>query len=151
MPGRSKVAIAVVVEDHGYLTACYVWQRSADSSGYGHRRDPVTKRLRGVHIMAWEAEHGPVPDGLQLDHLCRVRRCVNTEHMEPVTQAENIRRGAGDGHALWTPATHCKYGHELAGDNLRVKPDGERVCRICRNLAAKLRMREVRARQRAAA
>lgn len=70
---------------------CWIWQRSLGEKGYGVVR--VDGRLVGAHKAYWERENGPVPDGLELDHLCRVRKCVNPAHLEPVTHRENVRRG----------------------------------------------------------
>lgn len=78
-------------EDRGYETPCWVWQGSDDGDGYGTvRRD---RRTLKAHRFYYEQVRGPIPDGLQLDHLCRIRRCVNPAHLEPVTQAENMQRG----------------------------------------------------------
>jgi hypothetical protein len=77
--------------DRGYETACWVWQWRIGPDGYGvvHvRRSP-----RQAHRVIYESHVGPIPAGLDLDHLCRVRACVNPAHLEPVTRAENIRRG----------------------------------------------------------
>lgn len=80
------------VEDRGYQTPCWIWMRSIDVKGYGIV--PVAGRHRKAHVLVYERQVGRIPDGLQLDHLCRVRNCVNPEHLEPVTNAENARRGA---------------------------------------------------------
>ena len=77
-----------VVEDRGYTTPCHVWTGSL-SVGYGRE-----KGSRLAYRSAWERVNGPVPDGLHLDHLCRVRACVNPDHLEPVTHAENMRRSS---------------------------------------------------------
>lgn len=74
-------------------TGCWVWQMAIKSNGYGHRK--VAGRYRNAHILVWEEHNGPVPAGLQLDHLCRNRACVNPDHLEPVKQRENLRRGRG--------------------------------------------------------
>jgi hypothetical protein len=83
------------VVDRGYETPCWVWNGALSSRGYGATRDNEKgSRKVPAHRYFWERENGPVPEGLQLDHLCRVRACVNPDHMEPVTAAENVRRGA---------------------------------------------------------
>jgi len=75
---------------------CWIWNGGVGAGGYGafgsydEADDPITVR---AHRYAYEALVGPIPAGLVLDHLCRVRRCVNPAHLEPVTNAENIRRG----------------------------------------------------------
>lgn len=78
--------------DGGYKTPCWIWQRST-SQGYGQMwHNGSTHPLR-AHRVIYERHKGPIPEGLNLDHLCRVRPCVNPDHLEPVTQAENVRRG----------------------------------------------------------
>lgn len=76
------------VRDCGYTTACWVYIGSVSPEGYGRLN------TRYAHRVAYERYVGAIPTGLHLDHLCRNRRCCNPEHLEPVTQAENVRRGA---------------------------------------------------------
>lgn len=85
-----KSVVEYVEEDRGYKTKCWIWQRCLSPQGYG-----AVGRSKGstAHRYMYEKLVGPVPDGLTLDHLCRVRPCVNPEHLEPVTNAVNSRRG----------------------------------------------------------
>jgi hypothetical protein len=79
-----------VVEDRGYKTPCWVWQLYLKPDGYGMvRRGQV---ILNAHVSYWLDRNGPVPEGLELDHLCRVKACVNPDHLEPVTHQENCRR-----------------------------------------------------------
>lgn len=92
-PGRNRRSVRYVVEDRGYVTPCWVWQIGINPRwGYGYD-SRNGKRVR-AHRAMWEDRHGPVPDGCDLDHLCRVRACVNPDHLEPVTRVVNLRRGA---------------------------------------------------------
>lgn len=77
-----------------------------------------------AHVAAYELVVGPIPPGLEPDHLCRNKRCVHPGHLEPVTHAENTRRGLSH-------RTHCPHGHPYSGDNLYVDPRGHRQCRTC--------------------
>lgn len=80
-----------VVENRGYKTPCWIWQLTLTQDGYGRAskgRNPIS-----AHRKYYEKYVGPIPKGLVLDHLCRVRCCVNPEHLEPVTPIENTRRG----------------------------------------------------------
>lgn len=76
-------------------SGCWLWLGAINSDGYGRMRDPRTSygRMMQAHRFFYEQVRSPIPEGLQLDHLCRVRRCVNPEHLEPVTSRENVRRG----------------------------------------------------------
>lgn len=72
-------------------SGCQLWIGSTSTDGYG--LVSVEGRLRGAHVVSYELAKGPVPEGLVLDHLCRVRACINPDHLEPVTHGTNIRRG----------------------------------------------------------
>lgn len=104
---RRKLTPYYLVEDRGFETPCWVWQRSL-RDGYGVLKN---ERVQGnAHRIYYERANGPVPDGLQLDHLCRVRACVNPDHLEPVTHLENCRRGVA-----------CKLTREQAGEILALR------------------------------
>lgn len=81
-----------VVEDRGYNTLCWIWQLSRKRNGYGELRK--SGRTMYAHRWMYEQHVGPIPEGRDLDHLCRVRACVNPDHLEVVTRSENNRRGA---------------------------------------------------------
>ena len=107
---------------------CWLWTASLNNGGYGQffpRGAP--KRSVGAHRYAYEHIVGPIPEGLDLDHLCRVRRCCNPAHLEPVTRQENLRRGDKK-----PRVANCRKGHPLSGDNVWVRPsDGARICKTC--------------------
>lgn len=103
-------------------SGCWLWLGPYASKGYG--RVHVAGKRPLAHRYFYETAIGPVPAGLQLDHLCRVRACVNPEHLEPVTNAENSRRGAN---AFLLRTGVCRKGH--AGE--RVVVGGKPMCRAC--------------------
>ena len=105
---------------------CWLWTRSVNSSGYG--QSFINGERRVVHRIAYELLVGPIPAGLQLDHLCRVRTCVNPAHLEPVTQHQNMARG------LWAMRTHCPSGHAYDDTNTN-RYRGRRYCRACHRKA----------------
>lgn len=76
-------------------TGCWLWQKSHYPNGYGYRRrtDNGITITQAAHRWVYEQHHGEIPDGLELDHLCRTPACVNPDHLEPVTHTENVRRG----------------------------------------------------------
>lgn len=116
-------------------SGCWIWIRALDSGGYGRvfPRKINGKRLLKAHRISYELFKGSIPEGLDLDHLCRVRCCVNPDHLEPVTRSENCLRGE-TGHvsgARKRARTHCIHGHEFTPENTWVYK-GERHCIQCR-------------------
>lgn len=114
-------------------TGCWLWTRHVGKDGYA--KVPFRASCRGAHRWAYELLRGPVPDGLQLDHLCRVRSCVNPAHLEPVTARENTLRGKTIT-ARNATTTHCPQGHPYDARNTWVHK-GYRHCRECRRLNAR--------------
>lgn len=117
-------------------TGCWEWRAGRlpdvghppSSTGYG--RFWTGDRFMLAHRWAYELLVGPIPAGLTLDHLCRNPPCVNPSHLEPVTQAENIRRGMP--YRTSKPQrTRCKFGHEFIEGSYTVRPDGVFRCTRC--------------------
>jgi hypothetical protein len=113
---------------------CWLWTGCQNGTGYGRFDKSV------AHRFSYQLLVGPVPDGLDLDHLCRVRHCVNPDHLEPVTRSENLRRGilhgpidGGRAAARQREKTHCPQGHEYTPDNTYSPPSrpSARYCRRC--------------------
>lgn len=117
-----------IEEDRGYNTACWIWQGGKDRTGYGLVNRP--EHRGAAHIWYYKTMVGPIPEGLELDHLCRVRECVNPEHFEAVTHEENVKRGLSPA-AANARKTHCIHGHPFDAENTYIRPNGMRQCRIC--------------------
>ena len=110
-------------------TGCWLWIGSIVNAGYGSTWDLPKQRSREAHTVSYEAFIGPVPDNLTLDHLCRIRRCVNPTHLEPVTNVENVMRGEGFG-AVNSRKVVCSRGHPYNEENT-YHWRGQRCCRSC--------------------
>lgn len=109
------------------LGPCWLWT-AGRSDGYGVLR--VGGRSVKAHRFAYKLLVGPIPSGLQPDHLCRVRLCVRPDHLEPVTSRENTLRGESFA-ARRAARTHCVQGHAYSPENTYVRRKGGRHCRAC--------------------
>src|SRR3990167_1418184 len=112
------------------MSGCWIWLASLNRWGYARFQDSGQ-----AHRKAYEYWKGPIPEGLDLDHLCRVRCCVNPAHLEPVSRQTNLLRGIGFP-AIYANTTHCPKGHPYEGMNCIKEVDRgyiHRRCRICKN------------------
>src|SRR5215471_3710901 len=114
-------------------SGCWFWNGAIDSRGYG--RISVAGKNKLAHREVFLRLKRNLAAEECLDHLCRIRCCVNPEHLEPVTLAENIRRG---NHKYNKLKTHCKYGHEFNIENIRFYKT-ERACRECNRIRMRRR------------
>lgn len=111
---------------------CWLWLGTKNTGGYG------SIWVHGHHVFAhrfaYELLVGPIPEGLEPDHLCRNHSCVNPAHLEPVPHGENVRRGTGgrDARERQLRKTHCPQGHPYDLFNTYYAPNGERACRACK-------------------
>lgn len=104
-------------------SGCWLWTGQVDGHGYGAVRLDGEREKIGAHRALWRLVVGPIDDGLELDHLCRVTLCLNPDHLEPVTHSENLRRMRGG---------LCYHGHEMTAANVYTNPTtGKRRCRRC--------------------
>lgn len=104
---------------------CWNWLGGGSAKGYG--RFWINGETRQAHRVAYELLVGPLPEGSMGDHLCRNRRCVNPDHLDPTGNGENVLRGFGPP-AQNARQTHCRFGHELPPKGLYY----DRSCRTCR-------------------
>ncbi len=107
---------------------CWIWVGYIDKIGYGvFGVNP--KSIGRAHRYSYELLVGPIPEGLEIDHVCSNRKCVNPAHLEPVTHIVNVRRSKRIGWNM-REKTHCPKGHPLSGDNV-YRHNGRRHCRKC--------------------
>jgi hypothetical protein len=142
---RFFAKIAVTPAPEGITSGpCWIWTATKNRKGYGMFR---ANRYGSAHRYAYRTLIGPIPLGLHIDHLCRNRDCVNPMHMEPVTNAENQRRGKVN---QYKSLEACKYGHEFDEANtyyLERKDRQGRITRKCRKCAAQREAKRREAKQ----
>ncbi len=147
MERRNDVTIQEIIRDRSLPepnTGCWLWTAGLDNHGYGqltHRHGHNGKAYR----VSYEAFVGSIPKGLTLDHRCRTRCCVNPDHLEPVTLAENKRRGMSFA-AIHARKIVCPQGHSLSPEsgNVRIYRTS-RVCKTCHRLHEAARQQRRRA------
>jgi hypothetical protein len=122
----------------------WLWNGALNRDGYG--RLVVARRLHLAHRYVYEQFVAPIPEGMCIDHTCRVRHCVNPDHLRVVTPTQNALENSLGRGAVNASRTHCPNGHPFEGRNLIRTKAGQRLCRTCRNAY----MRELMARRYAA-
>lgn len=128
MPSTSTRTDRFMAKVREEPSGCWIWTGSITKKGYGRFKGEVAVVL--AHRWAYETFVGAIPDGLQIDHLCRNRACVNPAHLEPVTCRENLLRGQTIT-AQQVAQTECIHGHAFTPDNTHVDGRGRRSCRTC--------------------
>jgi hypothetical protein len=110
---------------------CWLWHGTTQSNGYGYTRWRLRNGEWGnarVHRLMYEDAVGDIPDGYEIDHICKVRNCVNPTHLRAVTHAENLLTR---NHRGPTRSVACKAGHTWTDETTRVDKHGQRTCKIC--------------------
>lgn len=107
--------------------SCWIWKGGLMGGGYGKWENS------NAHRFAYKTLVGDIPEGLQLDHLCRNRQCVNPKHLEPVTAKVNTLRGESPS-AKQARQTHCKRGHEFTEENTYWTTPTAKNCRACKKI-----------------
>ena len=128
LPRGSSVVDRLMFRTALLGNGCWEWRGARNPKGYGNIRVDSYGPAKSVHRVAYTEMVGPIPDGLEIDHLCRNRACINPQHLEAVTRTANVQR-------VDQRKSVCKNGHEMTQDNTRVytTPQGYegRKCRTC--------------------
>ena len=137
-----------ITPGHGPYGYCWLWLGYIAPNGYGRfsvKDYSPTSNSAYAHRFSYEQYVDAIPNNFTIDHLCRVRHCVNPVHLEPVTYRENIMRGEGRA-SHNAKMVYCEKGHLLDGYNNyhSTAAIGKRCCRICHNERSKLRLRRLR-------
>lgn len=129
---EDRILKRVIVDSNG----CWIWQKNINPDGYGTIRVDYKQWL--AHRYSYTTFGGPIPEGLVIDHLCRIRSCCNPNHMEPVEIRTNILRGEHPNVLLHNNKV-CSRGHEVVGNNISVRSDGRIRCKMCINESERCR------------
>lgn len=130
VPIKERLLARRSIENRGYTTFCWIWQGAKQGTGYGTIRAEITQKQIGVHVAAAEIWLPNYTSLLDVLHKCDIRTCFNPEHLFQGTQSDNIKDCVAKGRHTETRKTHCKYGHELIGDNIKIYK-GRRKCLKC--------------------
>ena len=135
------------------INGCWIWIGCRNADGYGTVRvgsiQDGSRRMMLAHRWTYNIYSGEIPEGQELDHLCRQRNCVNPLHLQVITHKENMQRG--NRYLYGSPRreiTHCPHGHLYNKINTWIAPNGWRRCKICRQDANRRKQSEVHHRRR---
>lgn len=129
---KERITRRILIDE---TSGCWLWNGTLSASPRSSGYALVNREY--AHRVSYEVFVGPIPEGLEIDHLCRIRHCVNPDHLEPVTRRENLLRGDTFA-ARNARKTHCPQGHSYSGENLYVYKGG-RKCRTCHREAERRR------------
>lgn len=152
MPPKPRSVLDRMWEKVDFTETCWLWtgttnERPDGQGGYGFIMSGPAPKYRDVpvHVLSYIYFNGVEPaPGMDVDHLCRVRRCLRPDHLELVTHQVNLLRGEGYSHVV-ARTNFCGNGHELIGHNAKIEANGKRRCRTCWNERRARRRQELRA------
>ncbi len=126
MKRERNQALLDEVLDRCSIGDCWIWQGAHTADGYGLKWNSDARKSQYTHRIVWEQLVGQIPPGLVIDHLCRVRDCVNPDHLRTLTMLDNIAASPIDRNTK-----ECHAGHIRTEETTLVRPDGTRSCRPC--------------------